>query len=272
MAKIFGHAITIVESVCNGESFIIVRNNTHHAIRLNPGVIQPVVRPSVCLPSVLQPQEVVKQEMHQMPVQSNIVTELTRTTDVLNSVRASEEGHDPRTFITWNVSGLSTRIYNKDLEDSFYHKIEVMKPDLISLQEIKLEGDVTDPTKIKEGTKDIGVWDAFMAPLRDQYDHYLSLATAKYGGQAILVRKGLSKPTVTRQFSTVSMPEVYPNGRYIRLIFPNIEVHSVYAPFNGAGVERKIYRRREWDSRLAEEMRALTQDSEKSRIFMGDFK
>ena len=112
--KIFGNAITIIERVCYGESFIIVRNNTPHAIRHNPRVIEIIVHPSVCLPSVLQPREVVKHDTQQIPAQSNCVNKLERKKYDADNEQANEEGHDPRTFIVWNVNGLSTRIYNKD--------------------------------------------------------------------------------------------------------------------------------------------------------------
>ena len=268
----FGDAITIIESMCHGESFIIVRNNTMHAIRLNPGIIQIVVRPSVCLPSILQPHEVKKIQFEETPEVNPFNTTTVANTIIPERVPGRhEDDGNPRSFLTWNMNGLSTRVYNKDLEEQFYHKIEIRKPDIIALQEVKLEGDPNDLTKIKLLSKDNGVWDAFMEPLRDDYDYRLALSASRYGGQAILIRKGLQLEAVATNFRTSNEHLVYRNGRYIRLTFPDLEVHSVYVPFNGTGEERKLHRRREWDSRLAEEMRASTHEASKNRIFLGDF-
>ena len=266
---IYGKSVSVIDSICNGESFVIVRNNTMNAIRLNPGVIQVSVKPSLCLPTILQPHEAKREQqkgdlVEETPVFSN-------TIQVEEIGPSSSHYQSPKSFMSWNVNGLAARIYHKDLEAQFYHKIETIKPDVISLQEVKLEGDHSDCSKIKEGSKDVGVWDAFMEPLYNDYDSYLTLSPNKYGGQAILIRRGIEVKKVARRFLNQTEVEAYPNGRYIWLQFADLDVHSVYVPFNGAGEERKLQRRREWDSRLAAEMRVFADQSDKAQIWLGDF-
>ena len=60
MAK-FGGWIAVMDSVANGEAFIIVRNLTKHAISLASGELDIAIRPAVvCLPRILSATDVQK--------------------------------------------------------------------------------------------------------------------------------------------------------------------------------------------------------------------
>ena len=49
----FGSWLVPIESITNGEAFIIVRNNSSAPVRLNPGELEIPVKPTVALPRVL---------------------------------------------------------------------------------------------------------------------------------------------------------------------------------------------------------------------------
>ena len=53
----FGSWLVPIECITNGEAFIIVRNNSSAPVRLNPGVLEISVKPTVALPRVLSAKE-----------------------------------------------------------------------------------------------------------------------------------------------------------------------------------------------------------------------
>jgi exodeoxyribonuclease III len=179
----------------------------------------------------------------------------------------SPVGQSPTKFITWNLNGLATRMKKGDLQERFYDQVGELRPDLISLQELKLPCEEGSPGVVKKGSEDAAHWEAFYAPLRDTYEAYLTLSSMRYGGQAVLVRRSVESPTVT--YNMGEEPGHFASGRFMKLEFQDLIVRSVYAPFNGAGKEAHYQRRREWDSRLREEM-AETGPEGKPRILLGD--
>ena len=99
----------------------------------------------------------------------------------------------PHKFLTWNCNGLAGRMKKKDLDGRFYNQIGEGRPDIISLQEIKLECEPGHPDKVKRGSEDEDWWNQFIEPLERSYNVYLSLSSKKYGGQAVLVKKSLMR-------------------------------------------------------------------------------
>ena len=52
VAARYGDWLVVMDSVANGEAFIIVRNNSTSAINLAPGALEIAIRPAVCLPCI----------------------------------------------------------------------------------------------------------------------------------------------------------------------------------------------------------------------------
>ena len=94
----YGKSISVIDSICNGESFIIVRNNTMNAIRLNPGVIQVSVKPSLCLPTILQSHEAKKEQQKGSLIEETPM--LSNTIQVEEIVPPSRHCHSPKSFMS----------------------------------------------------------------------------------------------------------------------------------------------------------------------------
>ena len=277
--SLYGSWLVVMDSVANGEGFIIVRNNSSQAISLAPGALQIAVRPAMCLPRVLTATEARKLP-EDAPVDSPEGTLAEKTKikeEIALAVQSESEGFEetaeglrsPVSFFTWNCNGLATRMRHQDMDARFYENIDVNHPDIISLQEVRLMCAEGDPSRVKEGTPDEGYWEAFYAPLQGEYDAYLTLCSRRYGGQAVLVKKKLAKPEVV--FNLENEAGHDSSGRFMKLTFPDIVVRSVYAPFNGSGLDEMLKRRQHWDAALKREMMAGSNPKGSGRILLGDF-
>ena len=295
-ARIYGEWLVPIECVTNGEAHVIVRNNADQPVRLNPGTLELMVRPALSLPRIITPSEISRLrnegdtdvnsttsqaktilrpggtlgwdgdavgERHSKP--SPKVLSVLSENESQMEARLSAEG--PNRFITWNLNGLATRMKKGDIQGPLLAKVGELVPDVIALQEVRLECEDDSPGMVKKGSTDEKCWEEFMAPYRERYDAYLSLSSRKYGGQAVLVSKSVRTPRVSYNMSKA--PGHYKSGRFIRLDFPDLVVRSVYAPFNGAGKEGHHVRRREWDAQLLLEMEDPGPYS-KARILLGD--
>ena len=280
---VYGDWVVPIECVTNGEAFIIVRNNADKAIRLNPGALKLTIRPAVSLPTVVSPREVLQKSsvsklQHLAGKRDTQPIGPPDESDGMALMTLAERGswneeeawkRCPRTFMTWNCNGLAVRMKKGDLAEagSFYHRVAIEEPDLISIQEVRLEREDGCPSKVKRGSKDEAAWEAFMAPLRERFNAYLTLSSRKYGGQAVLVRKELEQPIVSYNMGNAAGH--YKSGRFMKLEFQDLDVRSVYVPFNGAGKQGHYDRRREWDTQLREEMES-SELTGKARILLGD--
>jgi exodeoxyribonuclease III len=286
----YGGWVVPIECITNGEAFIIVRNNADKPIRLTPGALTLSVKPTVAMPTVVAPREILNpslpsklqklsgkvdtlplvggEEPQESLEQMEVPWALSMA--VLKDLEKEDEealGRCPRRFLTWNLNGLAVRMKKGDLDKAFLHRVLMERPDLISLQEVRLQREEGDPSKVKIGSKDEAAWEAFMAPLRNTYDAYLSLSSFKYGGQAVLVKKEVEKPVVSYNMGTAGGH--YKSGRFIKLEFEALVVRSVYVPFNGAGKQTSYDRRRAWDAELKEEL-TDPGGASKARLLMGD--
>ena len=268
--------VTVIDSVANGEAFIIVRNNSTHALSLPAGIIEIAVRPALCLPRIIAPSELDKfegedrtlEERSSLESAMGVKQALSTLTEHVTLEEELQGELSPRKFISWNCNGLSTRIRKRELDELFYAQIVELDPDVVSLQEVRLQCEPGRPGEVLKGSVDAENWEAFMDPLRGRYDAYLSLDPLKYGGQAVLVKKHLTSPVVT--YNMHMKPGHYESGRFIKLEFGNVIVRSVYAPFNGTGKPGHLERRQGWDEDLFRETYAWD-DSPKGRVLMGDF-
>jgi hypothetical protein len=243
----YGDWLVVMDSVANGEAFIIVRNNSTRAISLAPGALEIAIRPAVCLPCILTAADVQAERASQEGVLA-----MTTLSDSEDLETALEGDRSPMTFLTWNCNGLAFRMKNQDLEENFYHQVMVQSPDIISLQEVRMPCAKDDPGRVAPESNDVVYWDEFMGPLAGEYTPYLTLSSEKYGGQAVLVKKSLATPLVA--YNMVGHEGHHKDGRFMRLEFPDMVVRSVYAPFNGKGQEAHLERRRAWDEALFAEM------------------
>jgi len=280
-ALTYGEWVVPIECVTNGEAFIIVRNNADKPIRLIPGALKLSVRPSVSMPRAVAPRLVLNPglpnklqklsgKVDTLPVeQREVPREMSMAVLAERGTPEEEEalGRSPRRFLTWNLNGLAVRMKKGDLEEAFLHRVLMEQPDIISLQEVRLEREEGDPSMVKKGSKDEAAWEAFMAPLRNTYEAYLTLSSRKYGGQAVLVRREGETPVVS--YNMGEEGGHFKSGRFMKLEFEALVVRSVYVPFNGAGKQGHYDRRRDWDAQLKEEMRDPGGEC-KARILMGD--
>jgi exodeoxyribonuclease III len=182
----------------------------------------------------------------------------------------------PERFLTWNCNGLTPRMKTWRKEagarssgshfSPFYGVVWNQRPDLISLQEVRLRCEPGDCGRVLRDSEDEKTWREFMRPLKNTYDAYLSLSSEKYGGQAILVRKSLETPTVT--YNMGGQRGHYKSGRFVKIEFQHVVVRSVYVPFNGAGQPGHLTRRKQWDAQMKEEMKDT--GSDKARLLLGD--
>ena len=267
VAEVYSGWVQVIDSVANGEATIIVRNNSEQALRLPAGLLEIGVSPVIEIPRAMSALEFQKV---QGPVEEAEPLAALATLSEYNSMaEETREAANPAKFFSWNCDGLRGRVQSKtkDLE-RFYGMVADEAPDILSLQEVRLPAQGPDEQgRVRQGGADEAVWEEFYAPLRGRYDAFLTLDVGRYGGQAVLVKKGLAPPTIT--YNTGDQAGHYSGGRFMKLEFPGLIVTSVYAPFNGTGQPGHLGRRQEWDEALFQELAGSK--SEKGRVAMGDF-
>jgi exodeoxyribonuclease III len=275
----YGNWVVPIDSVCNGEAFFVVRNNAEQPIRLSAGALKLEIKPTVIMPRILMPREVLKlDEQHEITPnidklprkegrgdQDLSVLLTSRGKGVDRELETGEEG--PLRFMTWNCNGLALRMKRGDIAERFYDQVGEKSPDILCLQEVKLQSEGEDRSTVLRGSVDEKQWEAFMKPLKAYYDAYLSLSSKRYGGQAVLVRKEHGVPHVSYNMGGESGH--YKSGRFIKLEFKNMVVRAVYAPFNGKGSDKHYQRRRDWDEQLRNELAAFD-FTRKARFLLGD--
>jgi endonuclease/exonuclease/phosphatase family metal-dependent hydrolase len=137
-------------------------------------MIKIAIRPSIALPRVFKHSLAEKlEEEGQTPPLAAMATR----TEYLSLQDEEEVESNPTSFFTWNLNGLGKRLENKDLESKLYSQIDRLQPDVIGLQEVKLprESDLLKDT-VRKGGKNESNWeDFYYAPLKANYDAYLSL-------------------------------------------------------------------------------------------------
>jgi hypothetical protein len=136
-ALTYGEWVVPIECVTNGEAFIIVRNNADKPIRLIPGALKLSVRPSVSMPRVVAPREVLNPglpnklqklsgKVDTLPVeQREVPREMSLAVLAERGTPEEEEalGRSPRRFLTWNLNGLAVRMKKGDLQEAFLHRV-----------------------------------------------------------------------------------------------------------------------------------------------------
>jgi hypothetical protein len=166
--------VVVMDSVSNGEAFIIVRNNSEQAISLPAGTLNIAIRPAICLPRILSRADVQKvvEASTDHPTEEDfkaafptrqVMTTLSEHESIEETVANAK---DPATFFSWNCNGLNTRVKRRDLEERFYSQLQKLDPDVISLQEVRLQCEPGQPGVILSGSTDAEHWETFMSPLK----------------------------------------------------------------------------------------------------------
>jgi exodeoxyribonuclease-3 len=149
------------------------------------------------------------------------------------------------TLMSWNVNGLRA-IMKKD----FTKIIHDLDPDILMLQETKLQEDQRTPD---------------MIDLHD-YESFWSFSTVKKGYSGVVT---YSKPSPVKVTTSFLKPEFDNEGRVIQLDYADFTLFNIYFPNGQMSDERLKYKLDfyEWFLELATDLRAQG----KSLIITGDF-
>lgn len=168
-------------------------------------------------------------------------------------------------FISWNIDSLNAALTgNSDrsaLSLTVIEKIAEMQPDLLAIQETKLNDDHKKVAKL-------------LVILEEKFPSYkivhrVSTPPARkgYAGTMYLYKESLPEPLVT--YPEIGAPDTMDDeGRIITLEFPEFFVTQVYTPNSGEGLKR-LELRQEWDDKYRNYLQDL--DQQKPVFSSGDF-
>ncbi|MDR2976455.1 MAG: exodeoxyribonuclease III [Streptococcaceae bacterium] len=169
------------------------------------------------------------------------------------------------TFISWNIDSLNAALTGTSersaLSMAVIKKLSELQPEVLALQETKLNDDEKKTSKI-------------LAILSENFPGYkivqrISTPPARkgYAGTMFLYKETLPEPKVT--FPEIGAPETMDSeGRIITLEFPEFFVSQVYTPNSGEGLKR-LKLRESWDDKYREYLSSL--DKQKPVFSSGDF-
>ena len=141
--------------------------------------------------------------------------------------------------MSWNVNGLRAAI-----RKGFEEKLQEMNPDIICLQEIKMQEGQAEPD------------------LPGYLEYYNYAERKGYSGTAVFTKEEPISHTVG-----IGVPEHDTEGRVITLEFPDYYFVGCYTPNSQRGLARLPYRM-EWDDAFREYLLKL--DKKKPVILCGD--
>jgi exodeoxyribonuclease-3 len=149
------------------------------------------------------------------------------------------------TLVSWNVNGLRAVV-----KKEFFQSVTQLDPDILLLQETKLQEDQRTPEMID------------FPP----YDSFWACATVKKGYSGVAA---YSKLRPDRVITSFDRPEYDGEGRVIRMDFKDFTLFNVYFPNGQMSDERLTYKLDfyDWFLGYAQTLR----DAGKSLIVTGDF-
>lgn len=168
-------------------------------------------------------------------------------------------------FISWNIDSLNAALTGSSdraaLSMAVVEKISAEQPDVLAIQETKLNDDAKKVGKILE----------ILTTHFPDYAivHRISTPPARkgYSGTMMLYKKTLPEPIVS--FPEIDAPDTMDfEGRIITLEFPEFFVTTVYTPNAQEGLSR-LDLRGEWDDKYREYLKKL--DTQKPVFACGDF-
>jgi exodeoxyribonuclease-3 len=147
-------------------------------------------------------------------------------------------------LISWNVNGLRA-VLKKD----FFKAVQAMDPDILMLQETKLQADQRTDEMIMEG-----------------FDSFWNHSTIKKGYSGVTA---YSKEVPVKVITDFGMPEFDGEGRVIQMDFDAFTLFNIYFPNGQMSDERLAYKLSfyDWFLDYAQGLR----DNGKSLIITGDF-
>lgn len=119
-------------------------------------------------------------------------------------------------IISWNINGLRS-VHKK----GFIDWLEKENPDILCLQEIKLQQSQTD----------------FLPPLKNYFSFYSFAQKPGYSGTAIFSK--IKPLTVDKSLGFVRFDN---EGRFLELKFPEFTLFNLYMPHGGRGKEKLDYK------------------------------
>lgn len=257
----YGNLISIVSCVNQGEAYIVVKNNSHQALSLPAGKLEVRVKPMLSLPIC----KTASPEFQELKRQK--LDEAEEKEEEVVAVEDLEALPSPRTMITWSCNGLTERIRKKRMSE-VYRYMRDFRPDLIILQDVKWKNNGLSNMKMDAEDEDYRYYKLLLAAVGDRYCVHLNLGARRYGGQVILVKNGCAQPTVTHNFGRdASRP--WAHGRVTQLLFYDLKIFALMAPFNHTSSPELLQRRAEWDRALLKESSSC--DDELQTIFLGNF-
>lgn len=147
-------------------------------------------------------------------------------------------------IVSWNVNGLRSI-----LTKGFVETIQILAPDILCLQEIKVSSDRIPEFELTG------------------YEKFYNSAERKgYSGTAIFTKK---KPIQVTTSAEIEILTAQHEGRIICLEYETFYLVNVYTPNSGSELARLEFREAQWDVKFAHFLKNLAQ--KKSVIACGDF-
>jgi exodeoxyribonuclease III len=146
-------------------------------------------------------------------------------------------------IVSWNVNGLRSTI-----DKEFYPNFDLLKPDILCLQETKAQDD-----QVAEALVKMDGW------------HINSNSAEKKGYSGVCT---ISKDKPIKVTKDLGITEHDTEGRVLLTEFENFNLVNVYVPNSGEGLKRLEYRA-EWDLAFAAYLKKLIK--KKPTIVTGDF-
>eukprot|EP00759_Apiculatamorpha_spiralis_P044907 PhF_6_TR41711/c0_g1_i1/m.63285/K10771/APEX1; AP endonuclease 1 len=184
---------------------------------------------------------------------SGTITEESILQGTVPFVRATKDSDFDKSsmakIICWNVAGLRAALRKNEKE--FLQLFKTESPDVVCLQETKLQSDDTDIGKVPG------------------YACYDSCSTQKkgYSGTRIYVKDGIEHSV---KYGLGYNDEHEPEGRVITVTLPQFSVVNSYVPNSGMKLERLEERVQTWDPQMEACLANIEKKTKKPVIWTGD--
>ena len=175
----------------------------------------------------------------------------------------------PHSIETWNVDGLEPRLKNNLPDMQFYaRQVGRRQPSMIFMQEVRLRCH-TDKGHGVAHPQDEKYLQQLLELLPDYDLVALSLASKKYSGQLMLLRRGVQPPHLSYTFSTTSLSHDR-EGRIIVAAFADVTVLATYTPCTGRLSHESLLRRRSFEKAVLRFVTNHQTVTTKPLVYCGD--
>mmetsp|Transcript_3665 Transcript_3665/g.10958 ORF Transcript_3665/g.10958 Transcript_3665/m.10958 type:complete len:382 (+) Transcript_3665:155-1300(+) len=181
--------------------------------------------------------------------------------DVQKRARCGENGGprhaDPRVVAFWNANGLAVRLKVERDRNELCEFVKRVQPDVLCISEVRIPASPMNSGRIGHAGDKALVDRWLMSPHMRGYHAWFSLATNRYAGTCMLVRRESIWPEMVKFCMNGEGHE--PEGRVIIAKFKSFVLMHTYAPNNGWDEEHFV-RRRKWDSSVKDTAARLAQE------------